>query len=163
MTFFYNERKGRRLGGVPLRSYQLYLIEDEFASHYFGKERLFFELFLEKDQSKGELKEIIERQIQFITKPIPTFNLHKVITQKLGKNRDFRYENGAYYIERKGVKSIARLKITNRVAYLESEGSYDTETIFFEALRQCENSFLAMDFEHARYGWLNPIKERKFV
>lgn len=146
-----------------MRSYQLYLIEDEFAAHYFGKERLFFELFLENEKSQGELKKIIERQIQFITKPIPTFNLHKVITQKLGKNKDFRYENGAYYIERKGKKSAAKLEITNRVAYLESNGNFDTETIFFEALRQCESSFIAMDLRHERYGWLNPIKERKYV
>jgi hypothetical protein len=150
-------------GGLPLRSYQLYLIEDEFASHYFGKERLFFNLFQENEHSQGELKKIIERQIQFITKPIPTFNLHKVITQKLGKNKDFRYENGVYYIERKGLKSSAKLEITNSMAFLESQGSYDTETIFFEALRQCESSFIAMDFQHQRYGWLNPIKERKFV
>lgn len=146
-----------------MRTYQLYLIEDEFASHYFGKERLFFHLFLEKEHAQGELKKIIERQIQYITKPIPNLRVQKTLVQKLSKIKEFHYENGVYYIERKGIFSAAKLKISDRVIYLESKGSFDSETIFFEALRQCESSFLAMDFQHQRYGWLNPIKERKFV
>ena len=36
-----------------MRTYQIYLIEDEFAHHYFGRERLFFNLFLEYIQTTG--------------------------------------------------------------------------------------------------------------
>jgi hypothetical protein len=160
---FIMRKKGCQVRGSFMRTYQLYLIEDEFASHYFGKERVFFQLFLEKQESHGELKKIIEKQIQFITKPLPILRLHKMIMKKLSKNKDFRFENGAYYIERKGINSAAKLELFDRVALLNSEGSYDSETIFFEALRQCEPSFLAMDFRHERYGWLNPIKDRKYV
>ncbi len=146
-----------------MRSYQVYLIEDEFASHYYGREQMFYQLFLDKERSQGELKSIIERQIQYITKPIPSLRVHKNINKKLSKNKDFRFENGAYYIERNGLFSSARLEICERFARVDSKGSFDSETIFFEALRQSEPSFLAIDLKHDRYGWLNPIKERKFV
>ncbi len=72
-----------------MRTYQLYLIEDEFASHYFGREHLFYRLFRQQEQAQGELKGIIEKQIQFITKSIPCLRVHKVIHQKLSKNKRF--------------------------------------------------------------------------
>jgi hypothetical protein len=146
-----------------MRSYQLYLIEEEFASHFFGREQVFYKLFLEKERAQGELKTIIESQIHYITKPLSSLRIHKMIIQKLSKYKDFRSENGVYYIERNGLVGSARLEIFERVVTIDATGSFDTETIFFEALRQCESSFLAIDLKHERYGWLNPIKERKFV
>ena len=50
-----------------MRNYQLYLIEDEFAAHYFGRERMFFKLFQEHHKADGELKFITNKQITYIT------------------------------------------------------------------------------------------------
>lgn len=146
-----------------MRSYQLYLIEDEFASHYFGREQGLFQLFLEKERSKGELKAIIEKQIQFITKPISSLRVQKLIHKKIGKANYFRFDNGVYYIEGNSLYSNASLEVFERNAMVNSKGNFDAETILFEVLRQCETSFLAIDLEHHRYGWLNPIKQRKFI
>ena len=146
-----------------MRSYQLYLIEDEFASHYFGREQGLYQLFLEKERSKGELKAIIEKQIQFITKPISSLRVQKLIHKKLAKTNYFRFDNGVYYIEGNNLYSNASLQVFERNALVQSKGNFDAETIFFEALRQCETSFLAVDLEHHRYGWLKPIKERNFI
>ena len=46
---------------------------------------------------------------------------------------------------------------------VKAEGNYEAETAFFECIRKCGASFLAIDFEHEQFGWLKPIKERKFV
>ncbi|QED47643.1 sporulation inhibitor of replication protein SirA [Cytobacillus dafuensis] len=145
-----------------MRAYQLYLIEEEFASHYFGRERMFFQLFQEYENSTGSLKSILAKQIQYITKPIPGLKLHQYINQQLYRTKDFQTKKGAYYIE-KGKRSKARLEIKDKYLILKASGNYDAETCFFEVLRKSESSFLAIDMKHHQYGWLKPIKERKLV
>jgi hypothetical protein len=146
-----------------VRTYQLYLIEDEFASHYFGREKMFYQLFQEIDHAEGELKTIIKKQIEYITKPIPSLHIHKLLHQRLGKMKDFHIQNGIYYIEKSGSGNIVQLQVFDRFILVQASGSYDSETVFFEVLRQSETSILAIDFNHQRFGWLKPIKERKFV
>lgn len=150
-------------GEIVVRKYRLYLIEDEFAAHYFGRERMFFQLFRESEFSKGELKYIIDKQIKFITKPIPVLRVHQMIQKKLGNDKGFSAENGTYSIEISGKLSRATLEVRGEAIYVEGSGSYEAETVFFEVLRKCETSFLAIDLEKSRFGWLKPIKERKFV
>lgn len=146
-----------------VRKYQLYLIEDEFAAHYFGRERMFFQLFQEYEFANGELKIIIKKQIHYIMKPLQTLKIHQLIQQQHGKLRGLKSERGAYMIDLNGRQSRAKLEIHEKVITIEAIGSYEAETIFFEILRKCETSFLAIDFEHHKFGWLKPIKERKFV
>ncbi|MCM3568128.1 sporulation inhibitor of replication protein SirA [Neobacillus mesonae] len=146
-----------------MRNYQLYLIEDEFAAHYFGRERLFFQLFQEHQNADGELRFITKRQINYITKKIEVLKIHQLIQRQLGRLRGFRAERGAYTIELSGKISIAKLEVFQDLITIEAHGSYEAETAFFEVLRKCESSFLAIDLEHERGGWLKPIKERKFV
>lgn len=146
-----------------VRKYRLYLIEDEFAAHYFGRERMFFQLFRENEYSSGELKEIIEKQINFITKPLPVLRIHQLIQKKLGRDKGFKAENGLYSIELSGTLSQATVEIRENCIFVEGVGSYEAETVFFEVIRKCEDSFLAVDLEKNRFGWLKPIKERKFV
>src|SRR3954454_4268313 len=79
-----------------VRKYQLYLIEDEFAAHYFGRERLFFQLFQENQTADGELKFITAKQISYITKRIEVLKIHQLIQKQLGKNKGFKADHGAY-------------------------------------------------------------------
>jgi hypothetical protein len=146
-----------------VRRYQLYLIEDEFAAHYFGRERKFFHLFQEHEIAKGELKQITKKQIHYICKHLQTLKIHQLIQKQLGMLKGFKSMHGTYTIELAGKLSKAKLEIQENRVVVEAEGSYEAETVFFEVLRKCESSFLAIDLEHQRYGWLKPIKERKFV
>jgi hypothetical protein len=151
--------KGRKL----VRNYQLYLIEDEFAAHYFGRELMFFQLFQEHDKSDGELKFITQKQISYITKNVEVLKIHKLIQQQLGRKKGFRADHGTYTMELSGKLSMAKLKVFQDMITVEATGSYEAETIFFEVLRKCESSFLALDMDHQKVGWLKPIKERKYV
>lgn len=146
-----------------MRSYQLYLIEDEFASHYFGRERMFYQLFLEYSQANNDLKTIIAKQVKFVTKSIPVLRIHQLLHQQLSKSKGFRVENGIYFYENHTNNSSATLKVHERWLELDSHGPVDAETVFFEILRKCESSFLAIDLESNKYGWLKPIKERKYI
>jgi hypothetical protein len=77
--------------------------------------------------------------------------------------KGFKADHGAYTINLSGKLSMARLEVFQDLITVEAEGSYEAETAFFEVLRKCESSFIAIDLEHERIGWLKPIKERKFV
>ncbi|HAQ08613.1 MAG TPA: sporulation inhibitor of replication protein SirA [Bacillus bacterium] len=146
-----------------MRSYQLYLIEDEFASHYFGRERMFYQLFWEYSQANGELSSIISKQVDYVTKPIPVLRVHQLLHQQLSKVKGFRMDDGVYIFENKSTSSFSTLKVNERFLKLNSQGNVDAETVFFEILRKCETSFLAIDLDSNKYGWLKPIKERKYV
>lgn len=146
-----------------VRKYQLYLIEDEFASHYFGRERMFFQLFQENEMSHGDLKYIVNKQVQYVTKPIPALRVHQVVHQQLAKMKGFQIEEGTYQLELSGKIGCAKMRVDEGMISLEAEGSFEAETAFFEVLRKCEPSFLAVDLDHNKFGWLKPIKERKFV
>ncbi|MED4228125.1 sporulation inhibitor of replication protein SirA [Neobacillus cucumis] len=146
-----------------MRKYQLYLIEDEFAAHYFGRERIFFQLFHEHHSADGELKFITQKQIIYITKKVEVLKIHSLLQKQLGKMKGFKADHGAYTINLSGKLSMARLEVFQDLITVEAEGSYEAETAFFEVLRKCESSFIAIDLEHERIGWLKPIKERKFV
>jgi Sporulation inhibitor of replication protein SirA len=146
-----------------VRKYQLYLIEDEFATHYFGRERLFYQLFQEHQKANGELKFITQKQISYITKKVEVLKIHQLVQKQLGRIKGFKAEHGAYSIELSGKLSTAKLEVFQDLITIDAQGSYEAETAFFEVLRKCESSFLALDLEHQRYGWLKPIKERKFV
>jgi hypothetical protein len=162
--FSYNRNKKVPIGErFVVRKYQLYLIEDEFAAHYFGRERMFFQLFQEHEVSNGELKHITKRQIHYITKHLQTLKIHQLIQKQLGMLKGFKSEHGTYTIELSGKLSTAKLEVQENRVLVEAMGNYDAETVFFEVLRKCETSFLAIDMEHQRFGWLKPIKERKFV
>jgi hypothetical protein len=148
---------------IVVRNYQLYLIEDEFAAHYFGKERMFFQLFQEHEQSTGEFKDITQKQINYITKRMQVLKIHQMIQKQLGKVRGFTEDHGTYMMELSGKLSSAYLRVFENKLEVKAKGTLEAETVFFEVLRKSEASFLAIDLEHFRFGWLKPYKERKLI
>ncbi|WP_099355289.1 sporulation inhibitor of replication protein SirA [Fredinandcohnia onubensis] len=146
-----------------MREYHIYLIEEEFATHYFGRESLIYHLFLEHNQSNHERKEILNKQIDFITRAIPSLRIHQKIEGSLAHYSYYRRQSHMHTLEWNEFNSFAKLTIHNDSIHLESTGSFEAETAFFEILRKYDRCFLAMDFNANKYGWLNPIKERKFV
>ncbi|WP_449540107.1 sporulation inhibitor of replication protein SirA [Ferdinandcohnia sp. Marseille-Q9671] len=147
-----------------MREYYIYLIEEEFATHYFGRESLIYHLFLEYNHSNQEKKEVLYKQIEFITRAIPTFRIQKKIESSLAHYSVYKqYHTNIHTLEWNEFNSYAKLTITSEYIHLQSTGSYEAETAFFEILRKYDRCFLAMDFKSNKYGWLNPIKERKFV
>ncbi|WP_409292449.1 sporulation inhibitor of replication protein SirA [Peribacillus sp. SCS-37] len=145
-----------------MRIYNLYVIEDDIARHYFGRERLLYNLFLEYSKSSGELQEIIKRQIAYITKPLPILQIQKMLDRQLRVKKDSQDKNRVYYIETNEGLSSASLRIGDNGLTLEARGSLEAETEFFECLRKSESDFLALDLTNNKFGWLKPIKERKF-
>ena len=155
-----------QIGGCAksMRKYYLYLIKEDIAADYHGKERMFYKLFSEHTKTDDSLLKVeTEKQIDFITLPISVWKIQKLLFNDLQKNKSFKQrDNHTYYIEN-GNLSSAQLSLTSKYIIIEAEGYYDAESIFFEILRKNEPSFLAIDIENARFGWLKPIKERNLI
>lgn len=146
-----------------MRHYYVYLLKPEIATSYFGKEWLIFQLFVEGETAKKELRSIVQKQIDYITTTIPTLQIKKNLEQVLKKRQDFYVLQDHYYLDIKALESKAVLKDNGTMITISASGSYQAETIFFEVLRQINPAFFAMDFEKRNYGWLNPVKQVNYI
>ncbi|RSK27121.1 sporulation inhibitor of replication protein SirA [Bacillus sp. HMF5848] len=147
-----------------MRTYQIFLVKEEVAKQYFGRELLIFKLFKEYKQTKSvDMLTLLKKQINFITEPISVFNLEYIIHKQL--RHDARYEKlpQAFVVADRQEESFAKLHLATSYITLEAYGTYEAETLFFEVLRQNCPYFLAIDFENSQYGWLAPIRNRKYV
>ncbi|WP_335871778.1 sporulation inhibitor of replication protein SirA [Bacillus sp. 2205SS5-2] len=145
-----------------MRNYYVYWIEDEVAAHFYGRERLFFSLFQDHNNATNVLKQILHQQITYISKPLPYLPTHRFIQNSLQK-RNLLFTKYHYTIEYPENKSGACLEIYERYFLIRSWGEYDAEAVFFDILKKFEGRLLAIDLDLERYGWIKPIKARKFV
>lgn len=143
------------------RHYSVYWLQKEVAYDYFGREEKLYQLFLDYHGTSPSLKDVLKMQVDYITRPIPTLQVQRLISKMLGNHTSFISSKNKFIIELQ--ESYASLSIKSEYICIESEGNYDAETLFFEVLRKFDECFLAMDFTFKRFGWLNPIKQRKLV
>ena len=144
-----------------MRNYHIYWIEDTFVQHYYGRERMFYQLFSEWEASAGELSEIISKQVEYITKPIPYLPTHRLLQHELTTVENAEWIDSYAKIEKKD--SGATLVLNEKWMTIQAWGPDDSEYIFFEILRRNMGQLLAIDIENERFGWLKPIKQRKFI
>ncbi|MDG5789048.1 sporulation inhibitor of replication protein SirA [Evansella sp. AB-P1] len=146
-----------------MREYDIYIIRDEIANEYFGQEDKIFHLFKENRYAKGRLKDVTDKQIDYIINHINTNKLHNIIINKLSKTPGFSMDHNKYFVRMPGKTSQAGLYLEEKKITLFSEGTYDAEACFFEILRFYHSYFIAMEFDEKRYGWLKPIRTLEFV
>ncbi|BCB03494.1 sporulation inhibitor of replication protein SirA [Bacillus sp. KH172YL63] len=144
-----------------MRNYQIYWVEETFVQHYYGRERMFYQLFSEWEASTGELHEIISKQVDYLTKPIPYLPTQRLLKQELMKTEGARWVDSVATIER--MDSSAVLILNEKWMTLKTSGHDEAEYTFFEILRRNMGQLLAVDVQNERYGWLKPIKQRKFI
>jgi hypothetical protein len=163
----YNRKKGACLmrGGKKMKVYHLYLIRDDIAKSYFGREHLLFDLFVRFTRARSlSDKKMLYKQIQYITKPLPQLKLHHRVEQSLLSSHLYKRAVNVHTLSSASGDVCGTLIIKPQYAILESVGNLEVEMIFFEILRKNEITFLAMEYTAEQCGWLNPIKqERKYV
>jgi hypothetical protein len=152
----------RKVGGEKMvRSYQVYWIENEFADYFYGRERTFYNLFSQLENAKGSLHTIINTQVNYITKPIPFLPTKRMIEQGLSKKDSIKPKDNEMIVEESSCG--AKIVITERCIKLDVWGTKDWESFFFEILRKSDQKLLAIDLKNERFGWLKPIKQRKYI
>ncbi|MDX5476546.1 MAG: sporulation inhibitor of replication protein SirA [Bacillaceae bacterium] len=145
-----------------MRHFHIYLIEEEVAKQYYGREAKIYQLFQEYEQNI-KLKPLISKQIDFITQTIPAFKLQKVMESNLKNRNDYEGQMYKHSIWLPNSRSAASISIFETYIELTATGSFEAETIFFEILRKENPFYMAIDIRSERFGWLFPIKQRKFV
>ena len=143
-----------------MRHYMIYLIEEEIAKHYSGNELKLFQLFLQYEQ-ENQLQDVVKQQVDYITIPIPSIPLRQALETSMKKIEGYHFRSYQHRIEKRD--SIAKLSIFEKHLKLSSSGSYEAEAIFLEVIRKQAPFFLAIDTKSGRFGWLQPIKQRKYV
>ncbi|MFD1735913.1 sporulation inhibitor of replication protein SirA [Bacillus salitolerans] len=147
-----------------MRQYQIYWVEEEFANHYFGREIMFYRLFFQFNEERNEeRKNILNKQVEYITKPLPAIQLNQFIESELKGNINFTITTEGFMFHDQATRSGASLSVHERYIWVVGTGNYETEMMLFDLLRKWDSRFLAIDLGQARYGWLSPIKQRKFV
>jgi hypothetical protein len=142
-----------------MREFYIYLITKEVAHTYYGKENKLFQLFLEEQRAIGITKEILRKQISYVTSVLSTSQLEEHFWEQLNGKYEWRFEGHSYRIDCKN--STARLEMNENNLHLYSFGNFEAETVIFETLRRFEPYFLGMDFQEKKFGWLSPFKLNK--
>ncbi|MFX3622980.1 MAG: sporulation inhibitor of replication protein SirA [Ectobacillus sp.] len=147
-----------------MKTYYLYLIDDDIAKKYYGRGFMLFDLFSRFVNSHSLTeKKILYKQIQYVTKPLQTLRLHHRIGYGLACRGDYKREKDMHFLRLESGET-GKLTIKKRYVKIETDGSFEVETTFFEILRKNELTFLAMNYESNQCGWLNPLKkERRYV
>ncbi|WP_409253839.1 sporulation inhibitor of replication protein SirA [Bacillus sp. SCS-153A] len=146
-----------------MKSYRLYWIEDEIAEYFYGRERSFYNLFSESKFSYGVMKELLNKQIQYITRTIPFLPFSRAILHALGHSKGCTQEDNQFYVESPCGKNTAKISIVDNYIEVIIEGHSDWEAFIFEMLRKLDGRLLAIDIENEQFGWLKPIKVRKYI
>lgn len=151
---------GIELGDGRMRNYEIYSIKKEFAHYFYLREQKIYQLFKEFQEAKGKRKEIIAKQIDYITEGIPALAIHHELIRQLQYRKDFLIEDRQYIVRNK--RSTASLIMFDRKLTLQASGALDGEMLFMEILTNVDGYFLALELEQERYGWIKLVKERNY-
>lgn len=150
-------------GNQYMRHYHVYLLKPEIATRFFGKERLIFQLFIERETATEQLREIVRKQVNYISGTIPSLQIKKSLERSFKTCQEFHMIEGDYYLDKKAFSSSVVLKDHGTMLSISASGTYQGETAFFEVLRQINSGFFAVDYENKNFGWLNPVKQVNYI
>lgn len=142
-----------------MRSYQLYLLEDEVVSRYYGQEIKLFNLFCERFQANLTLKPLLTKQVEYITKPIPLKGLTNVLTKEDHYLSSDRINTSTYRMAHQPSESWIDVKLRDHYLLVTAFGEMEVETRLFERLKEMDSHFFAVNVGQRRFGWLGPIKK----
>ncbi|NEY20586.1 sporulation inhibitor of replication protein SirA [Bacillus ginsengihumi] len=163
IKYINSNDKSRSGSYVRTRTYYIYLIDEDVAKYYHGRERMFHDLFHQYVHVSGKMRKIISRQIHYITNPIPMLTLYQIIKNTFSNQWDYVNQTGSYQLSIKNDRDFIEVTIEKQYVRLDVYGSLDAESIFFEGIRAFNGYLFAIDFDNHKFGWIRPIKERKYV
>jgi Sporulation inhibitor of replication protein SirA len=143
----------------------IYWMNHEIAAHYANRTEKIVELFREYSDAKAPQKELIARQIRYITEPIPSALIDEALHKQFGRRLDYRSEKSIYMIQTRKAEDEATLILQNRRLMLMVENNEETVVSqMFEALSTITPHFLAVDFRFNGAQWIaQKIEKRKFA
>ncbi|GIN07199.1 hypothetical protein J1TS1_13440 [Shouchella clausii] len=142
-----------------MRHYELYLLSDEVAASFSGKEAKLFQLFTERAKAKQSERHIYDRQVDYITKPLPKAKLHKALQKRYGLKKGNGYELRSAFNER----NRCLVELGDKSIQLEALGDLSAETTVFDVLKEVDSHFFAVNVADGRFGWLQPFEKQRVL
>lgn len=146
-----------------MRHYSIYLMSEEVTERYYGQEAKLFQLFLDEHHAEGSKKDIIARQVKFVTRSIRFEEIKQLFIQKKQTISPLVFQRGeeiVVHVQKKN--SEATLSGCHSHLVVRGEGNVIAETIVFDFLSKYDRCFFAVDLFNVRYGWLFPLRKIKF-
>ena len=119
-----------------MRHFYLYLIKEEFASHYFGREFKLFQLFQDFlwTSRDDERYDTLKQQVEYVSKQIPVDYLDELISLYLNHQYNYQHIAPLHRIHLRSNRGKASLILKPRNVEITATGSFESETVFFEIL-----------------------------
>ncbi|WP_026689800.1 sporulation inhibitor of replication protein SirA [Alteribacter aurantiacus] len=146
-----------------MRTYEVFLINEEVAYIYYGFESKLFHLFKEHQQATKPLKEITGRQVHYILKPFDHKDLNEWLHDKLKDNKSYSSSLFYHALQFNDKKSQATIEVKADRLVIQSSGTFEAEMLLFDTLKKYDDFFLAVDYDREKYGWLRPLKSLRIV
>ncbi len=146
-------------------NYTLFVFDENVARRYYGQEAKLYCLFVEHDRATGSHKELIHKQIKYITKPVPVLKLQQQLKKAFKTEKRYAYSDNRHILTVGKNDAKAELVIDKDAVHITLTGDecYELETMFFEVLRKSTPTFFAVSLDQQRYGWLKPFKQNIFI
>ncbi|GGE52541.1 hypothetical protein GCM10011391_34250 [Pullulanibacillus camelliae] len=142
-----------------MRLYEIYLVHEHVANDYFGKDEKLFQLFVEmKTTQDMDLKEIINKQIKYVTQTIPALTVFHCVERKARFTQNKYLHKAWQDLRISDGKGFVNLRCLSGHLIVEATGSLNQEAWVFEVLRTLDDYFLAVDCQNYNSGWLKPPK-----
>jgi Sporulation inhibitor of replication protein SirA len=132
----------------------VYLIKEEFATHYYYKSDILYRFLLEyhDKQSRHDLF----TQFHFITKSFPKDSL---ISQLIRQPKNTLHkEKKSEIIELGNKHSYIALHIYEKHIKFRCETLQDAEELLFATLRRFYPYIFIVDNHYENYGWISPVR-----
>jgi hypothetical protein len=143
--------------------YWIYLMKEDVASDYCKQGEKIVSLFRDYQRASGSLKEIIGKQIHYITKPVPFSLIHEILHQQFLGTLEFKVEKNMYILKSDSQEEAFLLLKNRRLMLIASENS-DIIFPIFRTLSMVSSSFFAVDLYLRHHQWMTEIEEiRKFA
>ncbi|MBM7094280.1 sporulation inhibitor of replication protein SirA [Bacillus sp. H-16] len=146
-----------------MRTYEIYLINEEVAFIYYGFEGKLFHLFKEHHEAVTPLKDITKRQVSYIQKPYDYLELNAWLIRRFNNQKGYKNERWVHTFISDNEESQAVLTVQKEKLTIKSRGTFEAETRFFDTLKEFDDFFLAVDYDREKYGWLRPLKSLRIV
>ncbi len=148
-----------------MAKYSLFIFDEDVAHRYYGKEAKLYHLFVEHHKATGSFKELIGKQIDYITKPIPVLRLQQQLNSAFQAEKRYSCSGNRHTLKGRSRGTKVELVLEKEAVYLTSSGNdgMEEEMMFFEVLRKSEPTFFAVSFDKEQYGWLKPFKRDMFL
>ncbi|WP_053219571.1 sporulation inhibitor of replication protein SirA [Virgibacillus senegalensis] len=137
-------------------NYSIFLVNSEFASHYFYRSEILYRFLSKYDVYP--IDSVAYKQSRYVTAEIPVQQLMDYLAFcHPGENT---FQTGTNKLRLETQSDFAELLIDRSCLQGRSSSFAGAENVLFQYLRRFDSRFFIIEYESEKYGWISPIGKR---